>query len=208
MKNLKEKLNKILMKDERFVDEENNEVDYIKVKDLADKIDEKLIELLISDKELKEKFFTKIKDVFVFNIQDFKFFLDENKLNNSYTKYTNKIGLADRDDFLKDKSEVVLDFPFKDCVLEGGQSNEDGTDTYFEFEEEKTKTVKGKKVVEPAGYKEKQAKRKEIFFNQVLAQDEIDRLFDRKALINWKKYTADCRNAINRVCTDDKFSIE
>lgn len=202
MKKLKEKLDKILMKDERFVDEENNEVDYIKVKDLADKIDEKLIELLISDKELKEKFFTKIKDVFVFNIQDFKFFLDENKLNNSYTKYTNKIGLADRDDFLKDKSEVVLDFPFKDCVLEGGQSNEDGTDTYFEFEEEKKKTVKGEKVVEPAGYKEKQRKRKEIFFNQVLAQDEIDRLFDRKALTNWRKYTKD------NLKGDDKFSIE
>jgi len=75
--------------------------------------------------------------------------------------------------------------------LEGGQSTEEGTDTYFEYEEEKTKTVKGKKVTEPAGYKEKQAKRKEVFFNQVLAHDEVDRLFEKKALVNWKRFTKD-----------------
>jgi adenine-specific DNA-methyltransferase len=85
----------------------------------------------------------------------------------------------------------VLDFPFKDCVLEGGQSTEEGVDTYFEYDEEKTKIVKGKKVTEPAGYKEKQAKRKEVFFNQVLAHDEIDRLFEKKALVNWKRFTKD-----------------
>ena len=71
----------------------------------------------------------------------------------------------------------------------GGQSTEEGTDTYFEYEEEKTKTVEGKKITEPAGYKEKQSKRKEVLFNQVLAHDEIDRLFDKKALVNWRRFT-------------------
>jgi adenine-specific DNA-methyltransferase len=28
-----------------------------------------------------------------------------------------------------------------------------------------------------------------VFFNQVLAHNEIDRLFERKALVNWKRYT-------------------
>jgi len=74
-----------------------------------------------------------------------------------------------------------LDFPFKDCVLEGGQSTEEGTDTYFEHSE---KTEK---------YEEKNGKRNEIFFNQVLAHDEIDRLFDRKALVNWKRFTKDSK---------------
>ena len=32
-------------------------------------------------------------------------------------------------------------------------------------------------------------KRKEIFFNAILAQDEIDRLFDPKVLTQWKRYT-------------------
>ncbi len=95
MNKLKQTLEKILKKEEVFIDSESGEVNYIKVKDSADKIDKKLIEILISNKELKTKFFTKIKDVYVFNIQDFKFFLDESKIDNSYTQYANKIGLSD-----------------------------------------------------------------------------------------------------------------
>lgn len=191
MNKLKQALEKVLKQEEAFLDAETGELNYIKIKDSADKIDEKLIALLAGNKELKDKFFSKINDVYVFNINDFKFFLDESKIDNSYTKYANKIGLSDGSELLKNRSEVVLDFPFKDCVLEGGQSTEEGTDTYFEYEEEKTKTVKGKKVTEPAGYKEKQAKRKEVFFNQILAHDEIDRLFEKKALVNWKRFTKD-----------------
>ncbi|EKD94455.1 MAG: hypothetical protein ACD_26C00037G0001, partial [uncultured bacterium] len=72
------------------MDSESGEVNYIKVKDSADSIDEKLISLLADNKDLKEKFFVKIKDVYVFNIQDFKFFLDESMVDNSYTQYANK----------------------------------------------------------------------------------------------------------------------
>lgn len=183
MNKFKEKLEKILKKEEGFLDEKKG-LDYIKIKDSADKIDYKLIELLASNKEIKEKFFTKVKDMYVFKINDFKFFLDENKVNNSYTEYKNRIGLSDKTDFLKERTEVVLDFPFKDCVLQGGQEKEDGNDTYFQYEEEKEKTEKGKKVKVGAGYKEKQGKRKETFFNEVLARDEIDRLFEKKALVN------------------------
>lgn len=179
MNKLKQTLEKELQIESLFVDSESGEINYIKVKDFADKIDEKLITLLADNKELKEKFFTKIKDVYVFNIREFKFFLDESKVDNSYTQYANKIGLADNSGLLEARSEVVLDFPFKDCILEGGQSTEEGTDTYFEYSD---KTGK---------YEEKNGKRKEIFFNQVLAHDEIDRLYDRKALVDWKRFTKD-----------------
>lgn len=158
---------------------ETKELNYTKVKDSADKIDPKLIALLADHNETKEKFFTKIKDVYVFNINDFKFFLDENKINNSYTQFANQIGLSDGPDFLKDRGEVVLGFPYKDCVLEGGQSTEEGMDEYFEWSDKSKK------------YEEKTAKRSEVFFNQVLARDEIDRLFDKKALVKWKRYTKD-----------------
>lgn len=181
MNKLKQTLEKALKSEPAFFDSESGELNYTKVKDSADKIDEKLISLLADNKDLKNKFFTKIKDVYVFNIQDFKFFLDESKVDNSYTKYANKIGLADNSGLLENRSEVVLDFPFKDCVLEGGQSTEEGTDTYFEYSD------KAKK------YEEKTAKRNEVFFNQVLAHDEIDRLFDRKALVNWKRFTKDSK---------------
>jgi len=181
MTKLKQTLEKVLKSEPTFFDSESGELNYTKVKDSADKIDAKLISLLADNKDLKNKFFTKIKDVYVFNIQDFKFFLDESKVDNSYTQYANKIGLADNSGLLENRSEVVLDFPFKDCVLEGGQSTEEGTDTYFEFSD---KTGK---------YEEKNGKRNEVFFNQVLAHDEIDRLFDRKALVNWKRFTKDSK---------------
>ena len=177
MSKLKQTLEKILKQEESFVDSETKELNYNKVKDSADKIDKKLITLLADNKELKEKFFTKIKDVYVFNINDFKFFLDENKIDNSYTQYANKIGLSDGVELIKDRTDVVLDFPFKDCVLEGGQSTEEGNEKYFEHSEKSKK------------YIEKETERNEIFFNQMLAHDEIDRLFDKKALVGWKRFT-------------------
>tara|TARA_B100000427_G_scaffold59537_1_gene46816 strand:- start:822 stop:2828 length:2007 start_codon:yes stop_codon:yes gene_type:complete len=176
-KKLKKILIELLKKIQSFCDSETGELNYIKVKDSADKIDEKLISILVNNKDLKAKFFTKIKDIYVFNIQDFKFFLDESRVSNSYTKYTNRIGLADNNGLLENISDVVLDFPFKDCVLEGGQSTEEGTDTYFEHSD---KTGR---------YEEKTAKRNEIFFNQILAHDEVDRLYDRKTFVNWKRFT-------------------
>lgn len=178
---LKNNIENILSAIPEFLDIETGELNYTKIKDSADKIDEKLISLLADNKDLKNKFFTKIKDVYVFNILDFKFFLDESKVDNSYTQYANKIGLSDNNGLLENRSEVVLDFPFKDCVLEGGQSTEEGTDTYFEYSEKNGK------------YEEKNGKRNEVFFNQVLAHDEIDRLYDRKALVNWKRFTRDSK---------------
>jgi len=158
-KKFKDNLLKLIKKDERLWDKENKELNETLLKDLIDKLDEKLIELLLSDKETKEKFFIKIKDVFVLKQNELKFFIDENKLDNSYTQYQNKIGLRVGNKLLSERNEVVLDWPFKDCVLEGGMTKED-------------------------------QKRNEIFFNEILAKDEIDRLFDPKALVNWKRYTA------------------
>jgi len=172
----KDVLLELLKTDNRLLDSEG-ELMGNKIQDLADKTDEKLIELLLDNSETRLKFFLKIKDVFVFKTSDFKFYLDENKIDNSYTQYENRIGLTSKGKFLKDSNDIVLDFPYKDCVLEGGQSTEEGTDTYFEWDEK------------DQHYTEKQAKRKEIFFNNVLAKDEIDRLLEPKAFTNTKRYT-------------------
>ena len=167
----KTKLYDLLKKDSRLWDEEKKELNETLLKDLIDKLDEKLIELLLSEKETKEKFFTKVKDVFVFKQNELKFFIDENKLDNSYTQYQNKIGLQIGNKLLYERDEVVLDWPFKDCVLEGGMTKED-------------------------------QKRNEIFFNEILAKDEIDRLFDLKALVNWKRYTAKGEERIKELKRD------
>ena len=174
--NFKDLLLKLLKTDSRLLDSEG-ELMGNKIQDLADKTDEKLIEILLDNPETRAKFFLQIKDAFVFKTSDFKFYIDENKIDNSYTQYENRIGLTSKGKFLKDSNDVVLDFPYKDCILEGGQSTEEGTDTYFEWDDK------------DQHYTEKQAKRKEIFFNSVLAKDEIDRLLEPKAFSNVKKYT-------------------
>lgn len=185
----KQHLENLLKQDARFIVDEG-ELMGNKVKSFTDDLDEKLIKLLLQDEASREQFFIKIKDVFVFKASDFKFFLEQNKIDNSFTNYVNQIGLSVGGKFLKDNTDVVLDFPYKDCILEGGQSTEEGLDTYFEYDEEVSKTD-AKKGYKPQQYNEKQTKRKEIFFNTVVAKDEIDRLLEPKAFVNITKYDAD-----------------
>lgn len=173
----KEHLQSLLLQDDRVKDEQG-ELKGNVVKELANKLDENLIETLLQDHKSREKFFLKIKDVYVFKANDFKFYLEQNSLDNSFTNYANQIGLTLNGKFLKDTTDVVLDFPYKDCILEGGQSTEEGLDTSFEFD------------TETNDYTEKQSKRKEIFFNTIVAKDEIDRLFEPKAFENITKYDA------------------
>ncbi len=93
-------------------------------------------------------------------------------------------------------------------MLKGGQTTEEGIDTYYEYEEKKTRTVKGEQVVEEAGFKEKQTKRKEIFFNEILAQDEIDRLLDDKALVKWKRISKNGEEIVKHIQRDSTGVIK
>jgi adenine-specific DNA-methyltransferase len=195
---LKQFVLKVLKSDDRLWNEDKTDLNQTLLLDLVEKIDEKVIDSLLQEKDLREKFFLKTtrteqgrsQDVYVFKTNDFRFFMEENKIDNSYTDYKNRIGLTDGKKFLKDTNDVVLDFPYKDCVLEGGQSTEEGTDTYFEYNEKVTKAQE-KQGLKAQSYNQKNAKRQEIFFNSVLAHDEIDRLRDEKALISWEKFTKD-----------------
>ncbi|MDP2642517.1 MAG: site-specific DNA-methyltransferase [Candidatus Peregrinibacteria bacterium] len=174
--NFKSKLFELLKRDHRLWNEETKEFNETLLKDLVDKLDENILELLFNNAETKERFFIKIKDVYVLKQNELKFFIDENKLDNSFTQLANKIGLTIDD---KKDERVVLNWPFKDCVLEGGMTKEDAVDVYYKFD---------KKTGE---WKEEAAKRKEIFFNEVLARDEIDRLEDPKTLYKWRRFTAE-----------------
>ena len=172
---LKSKVEELLSSVPEFVDSEKH-LKVNVIKDYAERGDVKLIELLLKNKQTKKTFFTPILDSFVFNTAQFKEFLEYNSGCNSYSKYLGQIGLYSGDISLIDRDEVVLNFPFKDCVLEGGQRKEDGDDTYYEFDEKNDK------------YIERQGKRREVFFNEVLARDEIDNLFSPKAFCNAKRF--------------------
>jgi adenine-specific DNA-methyltransferase len=122
---LYETLEKQLKKEPNYVTD-NGELKKWVVINKAQNYDAELIGLLLDDKELKAKFFLDIKGVLVFNQTGFVDFLEQkNYLNDSYTAYKNKVGLNIDGKYLKQRNEVALVWPFKDCVLEGGQSREE-----------------------------------------------------------------------------------
>ena len=155
MKNLLHNLKALFQKDERLTSE--GELLKNKIIELALKSDKELIKLLLSDRKMKEMFFVDIEGMLIFDKDKFlRFVSNKQFLPDSYTAFKNKIGLTLGDDYLSEKKEVVLSWPYKDCVLEGGMTKED-------------------------------QKRDEIFWNEILALDEISRLFDPKVFTNAKR---------------------
>lgn len=138
-----------------------------------------LIRMLLTHEELKNNFFSEVDGVLVFDKVRFqKFVMNKRFLPDSYTSFKNKIGLTGDDgDFLAESREVVLSWPYKDCVLEGGQTKED-------------------------------AKRNEVFWNEILAPDEINRLTEPKVLTNFAKYDVDGKHEISEVSEQDNLIIK
>ena len=115
----------LLKSKEKYI---SNDGDLLKAKVYSDimTMDKELIELLISNDEINESFFVDIDGTLVFDKQKFAWIIDSKEfLPDSYTAYTNKIGLTIGGEFISNKNDVVLDFPYKDCVLEGGQDKDD-----------------------------------------------------------------------------------
>ena len=147
------------MQEIRLIENLKNEFETIlNVRALAVENRDELFEFLLVNSPFKaeftERFFKKIGENLVFKQDDFLQFLDLRLLDNSFTAFSNKIGLGNKAKrFLKTADEVVLNFPYKDCVLQGGQSKDDD-------------------------------KKQEILLNEVLAKSEIDVLFSPKVLSN------------------------
>ena len=122
-------------------------------------MDNDLLFVLISNPKIKERFFQEVSGTLVFDKQKFAWFIESKEfLANSYTRYINKIGLTKNEEFISKSNDVVLNFPYKDCVLQGGQNKED-------------------------------QKSNEIFYNEIIASDEITRMLNPKILTNAKRYT-------------------
>ena len=173
---LYETLEQQLKKEPNFVTD-NGELKKWMVLTKAQNFDEELIGLLLDNAELKEKFFVNVKGTLVFNQNLFVQFLEQkNYLNDSYTQYKNKVGLTIDGKYLKQRNEVALVWPFKDCILEGGQSREEDN-------------------------------REEIFFNEILAQDEITQLFEPKVLTNAKRIDKDGEKPLDQFNRNENGTI-
>ena len=159
MKKLNEILIDLLKTDNRYFTAEGEILKNAVYED-AMKMDSSLIKLLLSDDTCKSRFFTEVDGILVFDKVGFGWVINNRQfLPDSYTRYKNKIGLVDgAEDFISATDNVVLAFPYKDCVLEGGQTKED-------------------------------QKRDEVFYNETLAPEQVDRLLYPKVFTDAKRYT-------------------
>lgn len=122
---MKRNLENLLRQQEDFLVE--GSLNKNKLAELARQYNPDLLNLLMSDDKISQHFFSKLQDgVLVFKKDTFLQFLNNKEfLPDSFTAYKTKIGLATGDKYLSENNEVVLNFPYKDCVLEGGQNKED-----------------------------------------------------------------------------------
>ena len=149
-----------------------------KIVELALAMDEGLITLLIKNKTIKKHFFKKAGEALVFDKVVFQSFV------------SNK-------EFLPDSYTT-----FKNKV--GLTSNKE----YLTESKEVVLAWAYKDCLLEGGQTKEDQKRDEIFWNETLAPDEIDRLLEPKVLTSFKKYDANGEHAVKSISTDDNLFIK
>lgn len=138
-----------------------------------------LVKELLGNEKMKKVFFTDVEGVMVFDKIKFQRFVSDTQfLGGSYTMFKNKIGLANENGrFVSESREVVLSWPYKDCMLEGGQTKED-------------------------------AKRNEVFWNETLAPDEVNRLTEPKVFSTFKRYDKEGEHQVEHLSDTENLIIK
>ena len=171
------RLKETLKKDKRLTSEDG---DLLKSKiiELSLKLDKELLRLLLNEVDLKKLFFEETEGFLVFNYNKFIKFIDNKEfLPDSFTTFKNKIGLAVEDRYLAENKEVVLCWPYKDCILEGGMEKED-------------------------------EKRDEVFYNEILAPDQIDRLTEPKVLTSFGRIDITGEHKVTELKATENFILK
>ncbi|MCM2991090.1 site-specific DNA-methyltransferase [Bacillus safensis] len=105
---------------------DNDQLNKPKVIEAIINYDEQLMKLILADELIQSTYSIKVGDALIFKQQEFiDFFRYKDYWDNSYTRFSNEIGLTSEGKYLKYNSDVAIDFPFKDTVLEGGMTKED-----------------------------------------------------------------------------------
>lgn len=147
-----------------------------------DKFDYVLMTKLFKDPLIHKNYVEKIADAEVFKLNQFvEMFEYKNFWEDSYTKFTNKIGLTANGKFIDESADVVLDFPFKDTVLKAGMTKED--------------LDKDESADEP-------------FLNEIIAKPEIDELLEPKIFVNAKKYDQNGEHNASSFSDQDNLIIK
>lgn len=123
---MKHELEQVLSKNPKFL--VDGVLNKNKLAELARQYSPDLLNQLMSNEKITNHFFSKLQNgLLVFKKDIFLQFLNNKEfLPDSFTAYKTKIGLGTPDrNYLSENKEVVLNFPYKDCVLEGGQTKDD-----------------------------------------------------------------------------------
>lgn len=177
MKNILEQLTDLLKTDTRLLAGDGTLLKN-QVQELARKNDPELLKLLLSDESVKQHFFVEVESTLIFDKEKFiRFVSNKQFLPDSYTAFKQRVGLMSDDKYFSANNDVVLAWPYKDCVLEGGMTSED-------------------------------QKRDEIFYNETLAPDEINRLLDTKVFTNFKRVDKKGEHKLEKFLKDERGTIK
>lgn len=147
--------------------------------DAALSLDPHILEVVMSEPELKQHFMTEVSGIEVFDKTKFVWVVDSKEfLPDSYTAYKNMIGLVDEHGrSISQTSDVTLVWPYKDCILEGGQTKED-------------------------------AKTEEVFYNETLSHHQVSKLLSPKVLSNARRYAPDGETITTEFSNEDNLLIK
>lgn len=150
------------------------------ISDLND-YNKELMSALLDDDLIAKNYTENVNSSIVFKLNQFiSMFEYKDFWEDSFTKYSNKIGLVSDDKFIDESTDVVLDFPYKDTVLKANMSKDNNDNV---------------EAIEP-------------FLNETIAKPEINELFEPKILINAKKYDKFGVSNISKFNNDDNLILK
>ena len=150
------------------------------ISDLND-YNKELMSALLDDDLIAKNYTENVNSSIVFKLNQFiSMFEYKDFWEDSFAKYSNKIGLVSDDKFIDESTDVVLDFPYKDTVLKANMSKDNNDNV---------------EAIEP-------------FLNETIAKPEINELFEPKILINAKKYDKFGVSNISKFNNDDNLILK
>lgn len=172
-------IEKVLKKDDRlWSKDEKEKLLKNKLVELVSNDDEKLLGILFGDSEVRKHFFKKIKDSSIF-------------LKDRFLQFTTM------NEFLPDS--------FTAFENEIGLSDDKKLITQ---KDEISLIFPHKDCVLEGGQTKEEARRDEIFYNTILAPDEIDRIKEPKVLVNWKKFDKEGKHEVKEISKQDNLIIK
>ena len=171
-------LYEVLKTNERFCTDDGK-LNKAVIEQAATSLDGELLSMLLSTENLKKHFFKEVNEMMVFDKVDFlKFIINKNLLHDDYSFYKERIGLT----------------------------NEHGQ--YIADSQEVVLSWKYKDCMLEGGQTKEDQKHDEVFWNTILASDEINRLTEGKAFAGFKRYDKDGEHEVEHLMPNDNLIIK